>query len=70
MQDDGSDMLRLKWLKLGQRTEFLARFESLFFVYAFLHPVSYAQRFCELKDLINMQFCGRFQQYRICGCEV
>ena len=56
MQDDASDMLWYaikKWLKLGQKNDFLAHFERFFFAYAFLHP-RFAPRFCELKDLIKI----------------
>ena len=54
---------------MSQKKDFLAHFESCF-VYALLHPINYAPRFCELKDLIKIQFYGRFNQYIACGCEV
>ena len=48
-----------KWLKLGQKTDNLAHFES-FFVDALLHPIHYAPRFCQLKDLIKIIFVISF----------
>ena len=37
----------------SKKTDFLAHFESLF-VFVFLHPMSYASRFFEFKDLIKI----------------
>ena len=56
-----------KCSKLGQKSA--AHFVS-FFVYALLHRLSYAPRFCKLKDLIKIYICGTFQHYSICGREV
>ena len=41
-----------------------------FFVYAFLHPMSYTPRFFQVKDIIKIYICGKFHQYSICGCGV
>ena len=38
---------------MGQKTDFLAHFESLF-VYGLLHPMSYTPRFRQMKDLIKI----------------
>ena len=56
-----------KCSKLGQKS--LAHFVS-FFVYALLHLMSYAPRFCQMKDLIKTYICGKFRHYSISGCEV
>ena len=56
-------------VKIGPKSWFFVHFES-FFVYALLHPMSYAPRFCQMKDLIKIYICGKFHQYSICGCEV
>ena len=40
-------------MKLGQKSYFLAHFKS-FFVYALLHPMTYAPRFCQMKYLIKI----------------
>ena len=58
-----------KWSNWGEKAGFLAHFES-FFVYALLHPMSCAPRFCQMKDLSKIYICGKFHQYSICGCEV
>ena len=42
----------------------------VFFVYALMHPMGYAPRFCQMEDLIKIYVCGKFHQYSICGCEV
>ena len=39
-----------------------------FFVYSLIHPMIFAARFCEMKDLIKIHICGNFYQYNICGC--
>ena len=41
-----------------------------FSFYTFLYPVSYAPRFCQMKDLIKVYICGKFHQYSTCGCEI
>ena len=74
MQDDASDMPRLllkywEMVEIGLQTDILAHFES-FFVYAFLHPMSYTPRFFQVKDIIKIYICGKFHQYSICGCGV
>ena len=48
---------------------FLAHFES-FFVYTPVHPTRYIPRFCQLKYLIKIYICDKFNQYSICGCEI
>ena len=58
-----------KWSKLGQKTCFLAHFEGSF-VYALLRPMSYAPRFCQMKDLIKIYICSNFHQKSICSREV
>ena len=35
-----------------------------------LHPMRDPPRICEMKDLIKIYICGKFHQYRICGCEI
>ena len=55
-------------VKIGLKT-FLAHFVS-FLVYALLHPMIYAPRFFQMKDLIKICICGKFHQYSISGCEV
>ena len=47
---------------------FLVHFVS-FFVYVLLHLMSYAPRFCQMKDL-KIYICDKFHQYSICGCEI
>ena len=66
MQDEASDSLRvlLKFYK-----NFLAHFLS-FFVFSLLHAMSYAPRFCQMKDLIKIYIGGKFHMYSNCGCEV
>ena len=54
---------------MGQKADFLFILR-VFFVYTFLHPMSYAQRFCQMKDFIKIYICGKSHQYSICGCEV
>ena len=55
-------------VEFGQKANFLAHLES-FFVYAFLHSMSYAPKFCQMKDLYKIYICVKFHQYSICGCE-
>ena len=43
---------------MGQKTDFLAHFERVFFD-ALLHPMSYTSRFCQLKDLVKIHICGK-----------
>ena len=31
--------------------------------------MSYASKFCQIKDLIKIYICGKFHQYSICGCK-
>ena len=52
-----------KWSKLDQKADFLAHLEN-FFVYALLHSMSYAPKFCQMKDLNKIYICGKFHQYR------
>ena len=73
MQDDESNSTWFLWkyqemVKIGPEIS-LAHFVS-FFVYALLHLMSYAPKFCRMKDLIKIYTCGKFHQYSICGCEV
>ena len=46
----------------------LAHFVS-FFVYALLHLMSCAPKFCQMKELVKIYTCDRFHHYTICGCE-
>ena len=57
-------------VKIGAKNGFLAHFVSFNFVYAPLHPMSYAPRFCQMKDVIKIYIYGKFHQYSICGCKV
>ena len=41
-----------------------------YFAYALLQIMSYAPRFCQMKDLVKIYICGKFYQYSICGCDV
>ena len=54
--------------KIGPKT-FLVNFMS-FLVYALLHLMSCASRFCQMKNLIKIYICDNFHQYSIWGCEV
>ena len=56
-----------KCAKLGQNS--LAHFVS-FFIYALLDLMGYSPRFRQMKDLIKIYICGKFNHYSICGCEV
>ena len=57
-----------KWSKLDQKTFWFTL--CVFFVYALLHFMSYASKFCQMKDHCKVYICGKFHLYRICGCEV
>ena len=48
-----------KWLKLDQNADSFGSLQE-FFVYTLLHSVSYAQRFCQMKDLIQIYVCDKF----------
>ena len=61
--------IEVLWLKLGQKIDFLVHFERVF-VYALWHPMSYAPRFCQMKEFIEIHIRGKFHQFSICGCEV
>ena len=58
-----------KWSKLGQKTHFVASFQR-FFNHAFLCLMSYAPIFCQMKGLIGIHNCGKFHEYKVCGCQV
>ena len=58
-----------KWFKLGQKTDFFTSLWGVFCVCS-ITPYELCPRFCELKDLIQIQFCGGSHKNRICGCEV
>ena len=66
---DGFYFILKKHLKLSQKNNFLAHFER-FLVYAFLHPASYTQIFCQIKCLMEVHNCGKFHYCSICGCQV
>ena len=71
MQHDASNSIwfLLKYqeiVKIGPEIS-LAHFVR-FFVYALLHLMSYAPKFCRMKDLMKIYICGKFHQYSICGC--
>ena len=55
-------------VKIGPKI-LLAHFVS-FFLYTILHLLSYAQRFCQIKDFIKIYMCGKFHHYSICSCEI
>ena len=55
-------------VKIGPQN-FWVHFGS-FLVYALLHLMTYAPRFCQIKDLIKKYICGNFPHYGISDCEV
>ena len=57
----------MKWSKLGQKSFWL-----ILWVFLFMpsYTLSYAPRFCQMKDLIKIYICGKFHHYSICGCDV
>ena len=51
----------------AKKTDFLAHVRR-FFVYPLIHPMSYAPKFCQMKDLIKIHICGKF--YHIAFADV
>ena len=64
-QDDVSDMLQ--FFEVFRNCLIWAK--KLIF-WLILHPMRHTPRFCQMKDLIKIYICGKFHQYRICGCEM
>ena len=56
-------------LKLGKKTDLFGSFLEVF-VYSLWHPMNYAPRFWQMKNLIKIRISDKFHQYSICGCEV
>ena len=44
--------------------------KKMFFCYVLLHPMSYAPKLFQMKDLIKIHIRGKCHQYSICCCEI